>query len=122
MTKRPITADDLWTLDRVGLLSLSPDGAQAVCSATRFSMDENKGYTSLWLLSTFGGEPRSLTHCGEKDGQPAWSPTGERIAFIGKREQEGKKDDTPQLYVIAPDGGEAQRVSSFAPAIEAVKW
>ena len=41
-----------------------------------------QGQTSLWLLSTFGGGPRRLTRCGEKDGQPAWSPTGERIAFL----------------------------------------
>ncbi|MEO8153273.1 MAG: S9 family peptidase, partial [Rhizobacter sp.] len=117
-----LTVNDLWTLDRVGGLALSPDGAQAVCSVSNYSMDDNKGQSSLWLLSTFGGEPRRLTHCGEKDGQPAWSPTGERIAFIAKREQEGKKDDAPQLYVIAPDGGEAQRVSAFAPGIEAFKW
>lgn len=118
----PITVDDLWALDRVGKLSLSPDGTQAACSVASYSMDENTGQSSLWLLSTFGGKPRRLTLCGEKDGEPAWSPTGEHIAFIGKREQEGKKDDTPQLYVIAPDGGEAQRVSSFAPGIEAFKW
>ncbi|MBC7958179.1 MAG: S9 family peptidase, partial [Cytophagales bacterium] len=120
--RKTLTVDDIWALDRVGGLALSPDGAQAVCSVTRYSMDENKGHSALWLLSTFGGEPRRLTHCGEKDGHPAWSPTGERIAFIAQREQQGKKDDTPQLYVIAHDGGEAQRISSFAHGIEAFKW
>lgn len=120
--KKLLTVDDLWKIERVGGVALSPDGAQAVCSVTRFDMDENKGRTSLWLLSTFGGEPRRLTSCGEKDGQAAWSPKGDRIAFIGKRDQEGSKDDTPQLYVIAPDGGEATRVSDFAPGVEAFKW
>ncbi|MFY9511884.1 MAG: S9 family peptidase, partial [Rubrivivax sp.] len=65
---------------------------------------------------------KPLTRCGDKDGQPAWSPQGDRIAFIARREQQGTKDKTPQLYVIAPDGGEAQRVSSFAPGIESFKW
>ncbi|KNZ33496.1 MAG: peptidase S9 [Methylibium sp. NZG] len=120
--KKPLTIDDLWNFERVGGLALSPDGAQAVCSVSRFSMEDNKGSTSLWLLSTFGGTPRRLTACGEKDGQAAWSPTGDRIAFVAKREQQGAKDDTPQLYVIAPDGGEASRVSNFAPGIEAFKW
>ncbi|MBC7995865.1 MAG: S9 family peptidase [Rhizobacter sp.] len=120
--RKTLTVDDIWALDRIGGLALSPDGSQAVCSVARYSMDENKGFTSLWLLSTFGGTPRQLTQCGEKDGQAAWSPTGERIAFVAKREQEGKKDDSPQLYVIAPDGGEAQRISRFAPGIEAFKW
>ena len=120
--KKPLAIDDLWNFERIGGLGLSPDGAQVVCSVSRFSMDENKGSTSLWLLSTFGGEPRRLTACGDKDGQAAWSPAGDRIAFVAKREQQGKKDDTPQLYVIAPDGGEASRISDFAPGIEAFKW
>ena len=120
--KKLLTVDDLWKIERIGGLSLSPDGAQAVCAATRFSMDDNKSASSLWLLSTFGGRPRQLTSCGDKDGQAAWSPAGDRIAFVARREQEGRKDDTPQLYVIAPDGGEARRVSDFAPGIDAFRW
>ena len=117
-----IDIETLWQIERVGAVSLSPDGAQAVCSVTRHSMEENKGATSLWLLSTFGGEPRRLTACGEKDGQAAWSPQGGAIAFVSRREQEGRKDDTAQLYLISPDGGEARRISDFAPGIEAFKW
>ena len=120
--KSTITVEDLWKLERIGGISLSPDGSLAVCSVSNYSMADNKSSTSLWLLSTFGGEARRLTSCGEKDGQAAWSPAGETIAFIGKREQQGKKDDTPQLYLIAPDGGEARRISDFAPGIEAFKW
>ena len=114
--------DALWKIERIGAVSLSSDGAQAVCSVSSFSMDENRSATSLWLLSTFGGEPRRLTSCGEKDGQAAWSPKGGAIAFVAKREQEGKKDETAQLYLIAPDGGEARRISDFAPGVEAFKW
>ena len=66
----------LWQLDRVGAPSVSPDGAQAVVSVTRFDMDGNKSAAALHLLSTLGGAPRRLTQCGEKDGQPAFSPQG----------------------------------------------
>ena len=120
--KKPFSVEDLWQVERIGGVSLAPDGAQAVCSVSTYSMTENKGSANLWLLSTFGGGPRRLTACGDKDGHPAWSPTGERIAFTAKREQQGTKDETPQLYVIAVDGGEARRVSNFAPGIEAFKW
>ena len=122
MTDKHLTVDDLWKFERVGSLALAPDGAQAVCSVSRFSMEENSSHASLWLLSTFGGAARQLTSCGEKDGQPAWSPASDQIAFVAKREQQGKKDDTAQLYLIAPDGGEARRISDFAPGIEAFKW
>jgi dipeptidyl aminopeptidase/acylaminoacyl peptidase len=122
MKKKPITVDDVWQCERLGTPSLSPDGAQAVASLTRYSMKENKPASTLWLLSTLGGAPRALTHAGEKDSQPRWSPRGDRIAFVAKREQEGKKDEEPQLYLIAPDGGEAQRTASIATGVESFRW
>ena len=123
--KKTLDVDALWGLARVGLPSLSPDGAQAVLSVTRHDMEKNSASSTLWLLSTLGGEPRSLTSAGSpasKDGQPQWSPAGDQVAFIAKREQEGEKDGAPQLYLIAPDGGEARRLTSLATGVEAFKW
>ncbi len=120
--KKLLDVDTLWRLERLGTPSLSPDGAQAVAAVTRFSMDDNSASSTLWLLSTLGGAPRALTQCGQKDGQPQWSPRGDRIAFVARREQEGAKDEEPQLYLIAPDGGEAQRAATVATGIEALRW
>jgi dipeptidyl aminopeptidase/acylaminoacyl peptidase len=122
MARSRITVEDLWKCERIGGLSLSPDGAQAVASVGRYDMHENKGFSSLYLLSTFGGAARHLTHAGEKDGEPRFSPKGDLIAFVAKREQQGKKDDAPQLYVIAPDGGEARRVTHMATGVSGIKW
>ena len=119
---RALSVEDLWQIERVGGVALAPDGERAVCSVTSYSLDRNQGVTSLWLLSTRGAAPRRLTRCGDKDGQPAWSPRGDRLAFVARREQQGRKDDTPQLYVMSPDGGEAERKSHFAPGIEFFKW
>jgi dipeptidyl aminopeptidase/acylaminoacyl peptidase len=122
MSKKNITVDELWKIERLGAPSLSPDGAQAVAALTRYSMADNKSASTLWLLSTLGGRPRALTHCGEKDGQPRFSPHGDLIAFVAKREQEGAKDEEPQLYLIPPDGGEARRAATVATGVEAFRW
>ncbi len=119
---RPLDVHTLWQLSRIGGLALAPDGARAVCSVTTYDMDKNSGSTALWLLSTLGGASRRLTRCGSKDGQAAWSTQCDRIAFVAKRDQEGRQDKTAQLYLIAPDGGEAQRISDFGPGIESFKW
>jgi dipeptidyl aminopeptidase/acylaminoacyl peptidase len=39
-----------------------------------------------------------------------------------EREQQGHKDDETQLYLIAPDGGEAQRAATVATGVEAFRW
>ncbi|MCA0240649.1 MAG: S9 family peptidase [Proteobacteria bacterium] len=117
-----LDVDTLWQIERLGTPSLAPDGAQAVAALTRYSMDDNTSRSSLWLLSTLGGRPRALTQCGPKDGQPQWSPRGDLIAFVAKREQQGAKDEEAQLYLIAPDGGEAVRAATVATGVDAFRW
>jgi dipeptidyl aminopeptidase/acylaminoacyl peptidase len=126
---KPLTIDDLWALQRIGAPSLSPDGAQAVAAVSSFSMQDNKSSSALWLFSTRGAAPRLLTTAGEKDGHPQWGPPGKRrgtcgelIAFTAKREQAGIKDEMQQLYLIAPDGGEARRATNVATGVEAFRW
>ncbi len=120
---RPLDVDTVYRIERLGPPALSPDGRLAVCSVVTPSMADNSTASSLWLFPTTGAaRPRRLTRCGDKDGQPAWSPRGDRIAFVARRETGGKKDATPQLYLIAADGGEAERISDFAPGITSFKW
>ncbi len=119
---KALDAATLWQLGRVSGVALAGDGTRALCSLTTYDLANNSGSSALWLLSTQGGAARRLTHCGSKDGQGAWSPQSDRIAFVAQREQEGSKDSSPQLYVMAVDGGEAKRVSHFAPGIESFKW
>jgi len=132
--KKPITVEDLWQIERLGEPSLSPDGMQAVVALTCCSMDKNSSSSTLWLMSTQEStqqsthnpapakNPRPLTHCGDKDGQPLWSPSGQQVAFTAKREQEGQKDKQTQLYLIDTDGGEARRVSEVATGVNGVRW
>ena len=116
------SVEDLWKIRRPAGLSLAPDGLRAVVSVSSYSMKENRASASLWLLSTTGGKPRVLTTCGEKDGQPVWSPDGSKIAFVAKREWQGKKDEEPQIYLIAPDGGEARRLTQLATGVSGIQW
>ena len=117
-----IDIETLWQIERLGAPSLAPDGAQAVAAVTSYSMEENKSTSSLWLLSTLGGAARRLTSCGEKDAHPRWSPRGDLVAFTAKREAAGRKDEESQLYLIAPDGGEAERAGQVATGVEDFRW
>ncbi len=123
----PLDVLALWQIKRVGNPTLSPDGRVACASVTLFSMDTNESKTELWLFPTgmsddgaagkSTGRPRRLT-AGDKDSEPRWSPDGKWIAFTAKR----KDDSEPQIYRIAPDGGEAERVTNVATGTAAIKW
>ncbi len=120
--KPPLTVEALWAIKRIGSPTLSPDGGCACAAVTTFGMQTNEGVTELWLFPTGGaagptGKPRRLT-AGDKDSDPKWSPDGRWIAFTAKR----KDDDEPQIYLIAPDGGEAKRLTSLATGCIALKW
>ncbi|HXR56680.1 MAG TPA: S9 family peptidase [Casimicrobiaceae bacterium] len=122
--KPPFDVAALWSVKRIGAPSLSPDGRLACAPVTSFSMDRNVGTTELWLYPTGVGtkngvatKPRRLT-AGDKDTDARFSPDGTRIAFTAKRGD----DAEPQIYLIAPDGGEATRLTKLATGATAIKW
>jgi len=120
--KPPFTVDALWMIKRIATPTLSPDGAVACAAVTSYAMDKNDSRAELWIFPTgFGNaaaaRARRLT-AGDKDSDPKWSPDGATIAFAAKR----KDDEEPQLYVIAPDGGEARRVTELSTGVAALKW
>ena len=121
-TTQSLTVDLLWKLARIGAPSLSPDGSQVVCAVTQPSMEDNRSRSALWLFSTTGLPPRQLTTCGDKDSQPQFSPCGDWIAFVATREQDGKKDPSPQLYLMPTAGGEARRAGEVPTGVCGFKW
>ena len=121
----PFTVEALWQLKRIGSPTVSPDGRYVCATVTSFAMEKNEGTTELWLFPTGlsdkelapAAQPRRLT-AGDKDSEPCWSPDGKWIAFTAKR----KDDAEAQIYLIAPDGGEARRLTHVATGASALRW
>jgi dipeptidyl aminopeptidase/acylaminoacyl peptidase len=116
--KKPLTAELMWQLARLGSPEISPDGKQAVIAVTNFDLKADKPLSDLWLIPTAGGDARQLTARGGPDSSPAWSPDGKWIAFLGKRVD----DESPQLYAMPVDGGEPRRLTSVPAGALAPKW
>ena len=93
----------------IGAAALSPDGSRVVY--TRRTVVAGHYQTSLWLVPYTGGRPRRLTHGRWSDTAPAWSPDGGTVAFTSDRGDGRSRAGAPAaLYLIRPDGGEAERV------------
>jgi dipeptidyl aminopeptidase/acylaminoacyl peptidase len=134
MTRHPITVEDLWALPRVGTPAPAPDGAFVVVPVTTYDMETNEGATRLWRVPTGGGDARVLTTADVSSAHPAVSPDGTRLAFTrrpgGKAAPKGKPTktgqvrfpDQPQLYVMALDGGEPERLTDLPLGVTGPRW
>jgi dipeptidyl aminopeptidase/acylaminoacyl peptidase len=115
---RPLTPEDLWAMERAAAPAVSPDGSQVVFTVTRYSVDDNKSDSDLWLVPADGSAPpRRLTWNPGADGSATWSPDGRSLAFVSKR-----GDAPPQLYVLDTGGGEAMPVTKLPVAVQSPRW
>ncbi len=111
----PFSADHLVRLDRVGAPSVSPDGRQVVYTVRTTDMDANKGRVDLWLSTLDGEITRRLTSHEANETDPTWSPDGKTIYFLSKR------DETTQVWRIAPGGGDTTQVTDLPVDVETFK-
>ena len=115
--KRAFTAEDLWKVQRLGSLKLSPDGRLVAVVVTKYCIDENKGAGDIWLVNTDGTGSRRFTTGETSESSPAWSPEGKRLAFTAKRD--GEK---PQLQIIPLGGGEAEELTDMPLGVSSPRW
>ena len=115
---RGITAQDLYRLELITDVRLSPDGKRVVVGVQRVDRKTEKKYANLWMVGTDGTPAWQFTQGDQNDASPRWSPDGRTIAFLSTR----KEGDSAQVYVISADGGEARRLTDLKGDISSLKW
>jgi dipeptidyl aminopeptidase/acylaminoacyl peptidase len=115
--QRPMTAQDLWSMGRVGAPAVSPDGRNVVYTVTHYDLETDRGRTHLWLVPVAGGEPRQLTHGDASASSPAWSPDGRSIAFVTARGDDGR-----QIWLMPAAGGEARQLTRVEGGASGPVW
>lgn len=118
-TKRLITAEDLYRLQTISDVRISPDGARVVYALERVDRKTEKKYSNLWIVPTEGGAPRQFTYGDQRDVKPRWTPDGTQIAFLSDRDPNAKR---PQIYLLPFAGGESRPLTSLDTEILSLDW
>jgi Tol biopolymer transport system component len=74
-------------------LTVSPDGSRLA-----FTGRELTGKVQLYVMDVAGQDPVALTQGPSDNGEPTWSPDGQRIAFVSNR------DGNFEVYVMNANG------------------
>jgi dipeptidyl aminopeptidase/acylaminoacyl peptidase len=116
-----LTPEDVENLKYVTSTALSPDGKSIayVLRVQREAGDEpGKPYYQIWVTDKAGKNMRRLTPEKESSTYPEWSPDGQNIAFLSKRED----DKATQLYLISANGGEANALTDSKTSVKKQQW
>ncbi|MEI6471357.1 MAG: S9 family peptidase [Holophagaceae bacterium] len=113
--KRAFHIEDLHRLKGLQHLALSPDGKRLAFEVSTQDLRASTRSTHLWVLETATGATKQLTFSGKADTAPQWSKDGRTLYFLSTR-AEGS-----QLWALDASGGEARKVTAFAPGVGAPK-
>jgi dipeptidyl aminopeptidase/acylaminoacyl peptidase len=141
-----LTLDEFFNSVSFSALEISPDGNSVVIGTDRADWDQQIFRKDLWLwraatnadANAITGNPGSLIQLTQSghDSEPKWSPDGKWIAFLSERKSsteksgdsdsdsdaDSKDDDTSQLYLISPNGGEAFPITQGEEDVHAFAW
>ena len=105
--KKPFDVNALLDLKRIGDPQVSPDGRLVAFTVQTVDVSANKKPIQVWTVPLDGGTPRQITHDGESNQRPRWSPDSKRIAYLSDR------GGSSQIWMMDPDGGNASQVTNL---------
>lgn len=126
--------------------AISPDARSVAYLQRETNWKENEFIWQLWRVDVGSGKTVQLTRGRHSVGAAAWSPDGRWLAFVTEREanvieplaavekgpatkldgksgaSEAAKPAAKQIWLIAPDGGEAWPLTKSETDVDEFQW
>jgi dipeptidyl aminopeptidase/acylaminoacyl peptidase len=111
---RPMTFLDMRQMRSVSSPTPSPDGRLMLYALSTPDWKTAKSQTDLYVVSIRDGvsSTRQMTFTKDKnESSPQWTSDARAFFFLSNREAPEDAQSRNQLYMMRPDGGEAQRLT-----------
>ncbi|WP_224484943.1 alpha/beta hydrolase family protein [Robertkochia aurantiaca] len=107
---------DVFKLEYASDPQIAPDGEHIVYVRNGFDIMKDRRQGTLWLLDTDSGTQLKLTEGQNWESSPAWSPEGDRIAYISST------DEGAELFIYWVDAGRSARISQLPESPSHLTW
>jgi len=111
-----MTPEDISKYATLSDPQMHPDGSRVVFVASRANLEDDRYDSGLWL---WDGESSKPFTSGRGDSRPRWSPDGRSLLFLRKADDD---DASPQVAIMAANGGEARVVTDFGLGVSEAEW
>ncbi len=123
--KRPMTPEDVVSLNRASDAQISPDGRRVAFVQTSWDGENGRFNSDICLVDEMRQFVRLTSH-PRRDDSPRWSPDTRRLAFLSDRagdsSQPSAQPTGAQIFLLNPQGGEPTQLTSHKAPIQSFEW
>ena len=112
----PFSAADVFDLEYADDPAIAPDGKTVVYVRASLNALTDKTDRRLWTVDPATGAHRKLTAHEANETSPAFSPTGDRLAYVLAT------DDGAEVYVRWLASGQTARLSALPHSPRGLRW
>jgi dipeptidyl aminopeptidase/acylaminoacyl peptidase len=117
-TKRAISPSDVYRLQSISSLQVSPDGEWIAYVLSAPDSSKDKRNSDIWMISRDGKQSVQLTNSPDGESQSRFSPDGKYISFVAKRGE----DKGSQIYLLDRRGGDAIKATDVKGGLGDYRW
>jgi dipeptidyl aminopeptidase/acylaminoacyl peptidase len=113
--KKPFTAEDLVTLERISSATVSPDGKYVAYVVRKTDMQANRGRTDIWITRLSDNKTKQITENKAADYSPKWAKDSKTLYFLSTR------NSSSQVWKVNIDQRRAIKVTDFEVNVSSFK-
>ncbi len=107
---------DVFALEWVDDPQISPSGKEIVYVRRGMDIMNDRRQSRLWIINSDGSRHQKLTSADVSEGNPRWSPSGDRIAYTSRTDQGS------EIFMYWQNSGVTARITQLERSPAGLSW